>query len=263
LAAVCFYLVPAISYRHPVTPNRRVGSYYFLTAAVASVMAALLWPWGGVLLWPAAACFLAATAYFGLGPGIYRKVEGRLTLSTRLLLAPLLVGQTLSLWYYRRQCRPWDEATRRVWIGGKLSDRMAAEAVRKGVSAVLDLTAEFSEAAPLLATRYLNVPILDLTAPTPEQLDRCVAFLSENAAQGTVYVHCKIGYSRSAAVVGAYLLKSRTVRSADEAMARLRAVRPSIVIRPEAADALYRFEAGPSCKSARKRRSRVQLPLTD
>jgi protein-tyrosine phosphatase len=246
LAAVCFYVVPAISHAQPVTPNRRVGSYYLLAAIAAGAAAAVLWPWGGILLWPALGCCLAAAAYFGLGPGIYRKIEGRLTLSTRVVLAPLLIGQTLSLWHYRRQCRPWDEAAPHVWIGRKLSDAEAADAVRRGVTAVLDLTAEFSEAAPFLAIRYLNVPILDLSAPTPEQLRRCVEFLSENAASGTVYVHCKIGYSRSAVVVGAYLLQSGTARSADEAMAHLRAVRPSVVIRPEAADALHRFQSRPA-----------------
>ena len=30
LAAVCFYVVPAIAQRHPVVPNRHIGSYYFL-----------------------------------------------------------------------------------------------------------------------------------------------------------------------------------------------------------------------------------------
>jgi len=243
LAGVCFYAIPAIPHRHPVTPNRRVGSYYFLAAFAAGMAAALLWPWGSILLWPAAACLLATGAYFGLGPGIYRKVDGRLTLSTRLLLAPLLIGQELSLQYYKRQCRTWDEATPHVWIGRKLSDPEAADAVEKGVTAVLDLTAEFSEAAPFLAIRYLNVPILDLTAPTPEQLQRCLAFLSENARRGKVYVHCKIGYSRSAAVVGAYLLQSGVVSSAGEAMTRLRVIRPSLVIRPEAAVALNQFQA--------------------
>jgi len=242
LAAVCFYLVPPSSQRHPLTPNRRIGVYYLLAAVLSGVLAWLLWPWGGLLLWPAAACLIAAGAYFGLGPGIYRKVEGRLTLSTRLLLAPLMVGQALSLRYYRRQCRAWDEAAPGVWIGRKLSDREAAEAVRRGVTAVLDLTAEFSEASPFLAIPYLNVPILDLTAPTPEQLHRCVDFLAKNAPQGTVYVHCKIGYSRSAAVVGAYLLESGAASSADEAIARLRAVRPTLVVRPEAAEAIRRFE---------------------
>ena len=244
LATVCFYVMPAIAHGHPVTPNRRVGLYYFLASVAASVTAALCWPWGSIFIWPAMACLVAAAAYFGLGPGIYRKVNGRLTLSTRLLLAPLLVGQNLSLRYYRRQCRAWDEVTPRVWIGRKLSGREAADAVRKGVTGVLDVTAEFSEAMPFLSTCYLNVPILDLTAPTPEQLQRCVNFVAENAARGVVYVHCKIGYSRSAVVVGAYLLNRGAVSSADEAMSRLRAVRPSLVIRPEAADALRRFEMG-------------------
>ena len=65
-----------------------------------------------------------------------------------------------------------------------------------------------------------------------------MAFIGEEAAKGTVYVHCKVGYSRSAAVVGAYLLASREVGSVDEALARLRKVRPSIVVRPEAMAAL-------------------------
>lgn len=250
LAALCFYVVPAVAYEHAVTPNRRIGLYYLATSFLTCLIAGLCWPWGGVLVWPAAACLVAASAYFGLGPGIYRKTDGRLPLSTRLLLAPLLVGQNLSLRYYQRQCRAWDEVTPNVWIGRKLSDQEAAEAVRLGITAVLDLTAEFSEAQPFLSTHYLNVPILDLTAPTRGQLQRCVAFVSENAARGVVYVHCKIGYSRSAAVVGAYLLQSGAVHSADEAMARLRAVRPSLIIRPEAADALRHFEiraAEPIC----------------
>jgi protein phosphatase len=71
--------------------------------------------------------------------------------------------------------------------------------------------------------------------------------VSENAACGVVYVHCKVGYSRSAVVVGAYLMKSGAVGSADEAIARLRAVRPSLVIRPEAAAALHRLDLAPTC----------------
>ena len=146
---MCFYVVPAIAQRHAVMPNWRVGSYYFLASVATSLMAALLWPWGSIFLWPATACLVAAAAYFGLGPGIYRKIDGRLTLSTRLLLAPLFLGQKLSLRYYQRQCNAWDEVTPQVWIGRKLTDREAADAVRKGVTAVLDVTAEFSEAAPV------------------------------------------------------------------------------------------------------------------
>ena len=60
---------------------------------------------------------------------------------------------------------------------------------------MLDLTGEFSEAAPFLASVILNVPILDLTAPTQDQLALAAAFIADHQSRGTVYVHCKIGYS--------------------------------------------------------------------
>jgi protein-tyrosine phosphatase len=106
---------------------------------------------------------------------------------------------------------------------------------------VLDLTSEFAVPPSFRVLAYRNIPILDLTAPTPEQLGEAVAFLHEASADGVVYVHCKIGYSRSAAVVGAYLLDSGQANSAEEAIAHLREARPSIVIRPEARAALRTF----------------------
>ena len=54
-------------------------------------------------------------------------------------------------------------------------------------------------------------------------------------------MHCKIGYSRSAAVVGAYLLDVGLTDSVPDAVARLRQARPAIVIRPEAQAALEAF----------------------
>lgn len=241
LAIYCFYLFPQVESSLPVVPNRRVGSLYGAGAVVAGVLAAVTWPWGSLLLWPAFALVLAAAAYLGRGPGVYRKAGGRLPLAARFVLQPLLLGQRLSLLYYRRQCRPWDEAAPRVWIGSQLHDRQAEGAVHQGVTAVLDLTAEFSEARPFLRMAYLNLPILDLTAPAPGLLSEAASFIAEHSRRGTVYVHCKIGYSRSAAVVGAYLLASGQASTAAEAVERLRRVRPSIVVRPEAFEALLAF----------------------
>ena len=84
------------------------------------------------------------------------------------------------------------------------------------------------------------VAVPDLTAPTPEQMREAAAFIAEHTARGVVYVHCKIGYSRSAAAVGAHLIA--TGLSAEEAVGRLRAARPSIVVRPEAMATLVEFE---------------------
>jgi hypothetical protein len=244
LAGFAFYLFREPGPRLPVVANVRVGCYYAAGAAAVLALAAGAWPWGAFLLWPAAGLGMVAGAYFGLGPGIFRKADGRLPLCTRFVLAPVLIGQYLSLAYYRRQCRAWDEVARGVLIGRALTDAEAAAAGQRGVTAVLDLTAEFSEAAPFRAARYRNLPILDLTAPTQGQLHEAAAFIAEEAARGTVYLHCKIGYSRTAAVAGAYLLASREAATAEEAVARLREVRPSIVIRPEAMEALRAFARG-------------------
>jgi protein-tyrosine phosphatase/membrane-associated phospholipid phosphatase len=243
LAGVAFYLFRDEPLRLPAMPNRRIGAYYAVATVTLLALAVAVWPWGAFLLPWAVGLGMIAAGYFGLGPGVYRKEAGRLPLSARFVLAPVLFGQWLSMRYYARRCRPWDEVAPGVLIGRVLSDAEAAAAVKAGVTAVLDLTAEFSEAEPFRALRYRNLPILDLTAPTPNQLAESVDFIAAEAAPGIVYVHCKIGYSRSAAVVGCYLLASGREATADAALSQLRAVRPTIVVRPEARQAVEDFAA--------------------
>ncbi len=244
LAGYCLYFFREQSLALPVVVNRRIGLYYAAGAAIALLMVAIFWPWGILLLWPAIALGIVASAYFGAGPDIFHKTNGKLPWSTRFVLAPCLLGQYFSLLYYRRQCRSWDEVTPRIWIGGKLGRRAANKALLAGVTSVLDLSAEFSEAKPFRNTNYGNIPVLDLTAPTQTQLTEMSEFISNQSRTGTVYVHCKIGYSRSAAAVAAYLIMNGKANTANEAFAIIRQVRPSIVIRPEVISALSEFQSG-------------------
>ena len=242
LAGYCFYFFRESSHAPPVVANRRIGSYYAAGAAVVLIMGAIFWPWGVLLLWPAIALGIVAIAYFRAGPIVFHKTEGKLPWSTRFVLAPCLLGQYLSLLYYRSQCRSWDKVTPQIWIGGKLGRRSANKALRSGVVSVLDLSAEFSEAKPFRKINYRNIPVLDLTAPTQAQLVEMSKFIGNHSRNGAVYVHCKIGYSRSAAAVAAYLIMSGKVKTAEEAFAMIRRVRPSVVIRPEVRSALSEFE---------------------
>jgi protein-tyrosine phosphatase len=242
LAEYCFYFFRDSASTQPVVANRRIGSYYTAGAAVLMLAAALFWPWGVLLLWPAIALGIVAIAYFKAGPIIFHKTEGKLPWSTCFVLAPCLLGQYASFLYYRRQCRLWDKVTPRIWIGGKLRCGPANKALRCGVASVLDLSAEFSEAEPFRKVNYQNIPVLDLTAPTQAQLVEMSKFIGKHSRNGPVYVHCKIGYSRSAAAVAAYLIMSGEVDTADEALAMIRRVRPSVVIRPEVLWALSEFE---------------------
>jgi protein-tyrosine phosphatase len=241
LAGYCFYVVRESSHT-PVLANRRIGSYYAAGAVIVFVIGTILWPWGVLLLWPGVALGIVAIAYFKAGPTVFRKTAGKLPWSTRFVLAPCLVGQYVSLLYYRSQCRSWDKVTPQVWIGGKLGSRSATQAVCSGVVSVLDLSAEFSEAKPFRKINYRGIPVLDLTAPTQSQLVEMSNFIANHSSNGVVYVHCKIGYSRSAAAVAAYLIMSGKVKTTEEAFAMIRRVRPSVVIRPEVRSAVSEFE---------------------
>ncbi|MFL5242965.1 MAG: phosphatase PAP2/dual specificity phosphatase family protein [Gemmataceae bacterium] len=242
LGSISCYLFREDSGRQAAVRNVRVGFYYGLGATAVFFLSALYQPQGALLLWPGLALTVVTMAYWGVGPSIFGKTGGRLPVISRFILGPALLGQYLSLIYYRRRGRRWDVVVPRLIIGGRLTNAEADEVARQGVTAVLDLTAEFSEAAPFLGMTYRNLQILDLTAPTQKQLWDSVIYISEQRAYGTVYVHCKIGYSRSAAVVCAYLLAIGTVTTAEEAVDVLRERRPGIVVRPEAWAALRAFE---------------------
>ena len=241
LGLICYYLIPNQSKPQPLAMNVRIGLLYAAASAALGVVGTWVRPLGLVFLWPASSLAIVAGAYFGLYSGITRKENGRLSLAARIVLAPWLAAQHASLIYYRRQTDPWNVVAPNVVIGRHLRNREAVSAVKHGVTAVLDLTSEFSEPGAFLALPYLNLPVLDLTAPTPEQLGAALNFISTHREAGIVYVHCKIGYSRSAAVAGSWLMEAGIAATADEAVARIRAARPSIVVRPEALAALRAF----------------------
>jgi protein-tyrosine phosphatase len=248
LAAIALHLFRFGEAPAPPVRNWTVCVRYAAGGLACSQLARLAWPWTLVFVWPAFVFGVAAFGYAGFGAGIYRKRDGRLTWPTKILLAPLLFGQWLSLRYYRRQSPRWNEITPRVWIGALPTAANASAAIHAGVTAVLDLTVEFSEAAEFRTLRYHHLPVLDLTAPSASQLHDAAWIIESESERGTVFVHCKAGYSRSAGAVGAWLLKTGRAASVADAVAQLEAARPGIVIRPEIRAALGEMAA---CIAAR------------
>ncbi|MCZ6572672.1 MAG: dual specificity protein phosphatase family protein, partial [Planctomycetota bacterium] len=184
----------------------------------------------GTLAWSYVALSLlaAAGAYGGLGPGVYMKRKGRLNPLSWILLAPLHGILRLMNWVVADFGREHahDEIVPGLYLGRALSHRAAA---REAFGAVLDLTAELDEARPFLDGRpYLCIPLLDGTAPSPEQMQQGVDFIEENLEHGTVYVHCAVGHRRSAVLVAGYLMRSDQVDGAAEAEALLRNLRPRV-----------------------------------
>jgi predicted protein tyrosine phosphatase len=170
-----------------------------------------------------------------------------------VMLWPVLLGQWLSAKHYARGCDKWNRLTDRVWIGRRLNEAEAERAIAEGVSAVLDLTGEMSEPRPFLETRYFNLAVMDLTAPSSNQLDLAVQFIEEQSREGVVYIHCKAGYSRTAAVAGAWLIESGQALNSTDAIRQLCAARPGMIIRPEARLAIESFE--------KRAKSRTPVPV--
>ena len=221
--------------------HARVGFYYAAGGGVLTGLALITSPFGLILLWPAASVVLIAFGYWGRGARVYGKREGRPALWARIVHGFTRQGHEVSRRIYARQCNAWDALLPGLLIGRQLDATEVEDLRAEGVVAVLDLTAEFSEPKALTELTYLNIPILDLTAPSEFELQTALSFIAGEMRKGKVYLHCKIGYSRTAAIAGCHLIQAGHAKTPEEAMAMLRKVRPSIVIRPEAEATIRRF----------------------
>lgn len=100
----------------------------------------------------------------------------------------------------------------------------------QGIGALLSLTETSLPEASLArhGLESLHLPVDDLTAPSPEQLDQALAFIDHGRARDrAVVVHCKVGEGRTGTVLAAYLI--RAGRTVDQALADVRALRPGAV----------------------------------
>ncbi|MEH6415797.1 phosphatase PAP2/dual specificity phosphatase family protein [Pseudomonas sp. CGJS7] len=217
----------------------------YLAGAVLCGWAALAFGgWALWLGWPALSLLLVSLNYAVLGPnGFQKREDGRLSHAARWLYAPYLLAAWInSRWWTRRAPRP-EWVTDAVWLG-----RVPAAGEREGYARVVDVSAELSLTPwrPGDAVR----PMLDLVAPTPEQLRQVAADIEAARGHGEILVCCALGYSRSAAAVAAWLLHSGRAASVDEAIAVVRKARPQVVLREPHRLALQSMLRPPSSATA-------------
>lgn len=206
-------------------PQRwRLAAVYLLAALACAAMARSAGGAAWWVLWPAVSLVLVSLNYALLGPsGFQKRADGRLSLAASWLLAPYLAAAWLnSRWWTRAQPRP-REVINGVWLG-----RIPAAGERGQVSGVLDICAELPRRCSHPADR--TRPMLDLVAPPPGQLAAAAADIEALRGNGPVLVCCALGYSRSAAVVAAWLLRSGRAESVDAAIALLRQAQPKLVL---------------------------------
>lgn len=199
---------------------------FFLGLGAWLLVVALSGHAGGLLLaWPAASLLLVGAAYAGLGPRVLgKRPDGRLAWWAVLLLGPFLL-LTWLVWHGQRLLSREDcghEVAPGLWLGRRAFGRE----LPRGVSLVVDVTAEFPAPVFPAGVSYLCVPILDGSAPPERVLRDLVA--KADAWPGPVYIHCAQGHGRSALVMAAVLLARGLAPDAPGAEALLRRARPAV-----------------------------------
>jgi protein-tyrosine phosphatase/membrane-associated phospholipid phosphatase len=246
LAMLCFYAIPdpvdpqeANLFQHKPTNPRAAAIYLSILFAIL-IGGVFMRRWGWIMIWPGFAMAMISLAYLGWGVQVFHKRSGRVPLSTRLLLGPYYIGAAI-VWLWFRSREPWQQVAPNVLVGRWLNRDESKRLLDEGIVAVLDLSAEYPAPRALLRLPYCNIQILDMTPPTVEQLHAASDFIAEWSAKGNVFVHCAMGYTRSATVAAAYLLASGSAKTVDDALATIRSSRGGIRIRSRNEQALRRF----------------------
>lgn len=208
--------------------------YYILAALIFFIIAFISPHWMLQLLfgWISLSLFIVSSAYWLNSASIFRKrSNGSLPWYSRWLFIPFFLFSRVYNFLARHYDKvpPIQRITNKVYLGARLTEDDIPQLNAEGINAVLDVTAEF--AALDWATsdeniQYLNIPILDHAIPSDDQLSQAVRWMhAQQAAQKKILVHCALGRGRSVLVLAAYLLSQQTIRSAEQALALIKAVR--------------------------------------
>ncbi len=140
-------------------------------------------------------------------------------------LAPYLAGAWLNsrLWTWRGTQA--DEITEGIWLG-RVPRRN--ERNEQDIASMVDLTAELPVDTTGIVFR--SVPMLDLVAPSVEELEAAVEAIDELSSNRPTLICCALGYSRSAAALAAWLSASGRSSSLTDAIELIRAHRPRITL---------------------------------
>jgi protein-tyrosine phosphatase len=204
----------------------RIGLRYALLCVGTGFFALALggaWLWA---LWAAASFAIVAAAYLLLGPAAFQKqTDGSMSTAALWLLGPYLIGAWANSRWWTRRIALYNRVSARVALGRIPSRR---ELAGQAPDAVVDLSAELPFLAPV--RHYQNIPMLDLVAARPEDVEEGCLAIEAAQRRGTVLVCCALGFSRSATVAAAWLIRSGQARSVEEAIAKIRAARPPVVL---------------------------------
>ncbi len=124
--------------------------------------------------------------------------------------------------------RPVSQITPYLHIGGQYWNRGWPILANREITAVVNMrTTDDRQGHGIPPTNYLHLPTIDDEAPRLDQFQTGARFIQLQVDNGgSVYIHCKSGVGRAAAMAAAYFVS--TGLTPDEAWAMIRKSRPFI-----------------------------------
>jgi predicted protein tyrosine phosphatase len=145
-------------------------------------------------------------------------------------------------WTTGRPSYTYGWITPSILLGGQPASRVWERLMARGITGIINLRDEYDYRAEIahLPLRYLYLPTIDNTPPSPEHFIAGVQFLDDEIERGgKVYVHCWEGLGRSPTIVAAWLVKHGM--TPDDAWGMIRKVRPFIRPTPSQQDSLITY----------------------
>ena len=172
----------------------------------------------------------------------------RITFLPTLALNVILERTTSRSW--------WNRIDHRVILGalpfrGEHAKNMVEQ---EKIGAVISMNEDyelraFSNLAPQwkeLGVEFLQLATTDIfEAPSPEKLEKGVKFIQKminERPDSSVYVHCKAGRTRSATLVGCYLMDQYGMNP-EEAVSLMKEKRPHVLLGSKQWEALRNFHS--------------------
>jgi protein-tyrosine phosphatase len=238
--------------------HRRIAGRYAIAAVSGCISAAVFGGFGWLLLYPAASCLGVAYVYVAARPELLHPDRWARP-HWIVLLAPYYLGAWCSWRWFATRVTPWNAISADMLIARRLLPAEANRLSKSGVSAVLNLAPELPSIRGFYDCKYRHIPMLDLVPPSVAQLTAALAFVAAQPPGSTVLIHCALGYSRSAAVATACLIRQGL--SIDQALQWISHERPGIVLTDGALQVLQHFAPNPRTFAANSGSMHARLRL--
>ncbi|QIO05753.1 phosphatase PAP2/dual specificity phosphatase family protein [Acinetobacter shaoyimingii] len=253
VGGLCLWLFP-VSVKSPfkkdelqsLTPKHiKLAGYYWIGALLCAVIAILfkgVWLW---LLYPAISLCLVGFAYVLVRPHFFQKqADGRLTSASRILFAPYMLFAWINsrLWTKKH---PEDSTIIQIADKTICLGRIPTAEEAKQYDALFDCCAELTVSHEQFYQYYLSLDLIPLQAnqlyEAVKQFDQLWDSISMQIEPQRLLIFCALGYSRSTAILCAWLIEKEHASNVESAINLIKHARPWIVLNPEQIQQLNLF----------------------